>query len=116
MELVQYQVQLLDRLGLIASLNLREEQREKLREIADTMRMKKWDLVGKMVQGNKEIQRIMGSMSELRRQIRDKAGDAVSQAEELLSEDQREQLEQLRRSMLSHGRMGHGAAGGKLPE
>lgn len=96
-----------DIMGIIWNLDLTEEQREKLGSIADDLRKKRWELTGQIMEKHNEIRRLYNeqmrhnqTISELRAQIMDAGMGANNQAKDVLTDEQRKQLEEMQGPMM----------------
>jgi Spy/CpxP family protein refolding chaperone len=106
------------------ALNLTDEQRAKVEKILDEERKKHWDTAGKMMEEQnrlrdlyqedtpdpKKVGAVYGSIAKLQQQMVENHIQARNQVQQILTKEQREQLQQWRR-----GGWGPGPRGGYGP-
>jgi hypothetical protein len=90
-----------DVLSPVRAMNLTKEQREQLNAISDGLNDKKTELTAEMTKGKEKLQSLADeqraqwqALSELQRQMMEADQTARSQAEALLNDQQRQQLQQ----------------------
>jgi Spy/CpxP family protein refolding chaperone len=112
--------------GAFGALDLTAEQRAKINKIQDELRKQHWALMGKMMDEQaklrdlyyedtpdaKKIGAVSDSIFALRRQMIESRVDAFNRIREVLTKDQREQLDKLRRR--GWGMMGPGYGHGPM--
>ena len=99
---------------MVWSLDLSEEQRQEMMDLSEQLRREKWDLLGKIMDHNAEIRRLKAeevrhrkAIAELSKRIEAVTTTADERASDLLTEDQREQLEEIQQQMSGHRRPGY---------
>lgn len=109
--------------GAFNGLNLSDEQRAKIEKIFDTERNQHWAIMGKMLEEQnklrdlynadepdpKKVGAAYGQIAKLRQQMLETHVQASNQAQQVLTKEQREQLQQWRRGGWGWGRRGPGA-------
>lgn len=110
-----------------AMLDLTDDQRTKLGKIQDETRKRHWDLMGKVFDEQarlrdvyaterpdpKQVGQVYGNIAKLQQQMAEITTDAHNRMFDVLTKEQREQLQQWRRGMMGLGSMG--TRGGAAP-
>ena len=112
-----------------AMLDLTSDQRTKLGKIQDETRKRHWDLMGKLFDEQarlrdvyaterpdpKQVGQVYGNIAKLQQQMAEIATDAHNRMFDVLTKEQRDQLQQMRRGMMGPGSTGMrgGAAPGR---
>ena len=92
---------------MLGALNLSDEQRSKLDDIADEKRRSHWELMGKRMDHSTQLRRlyaaerpdakaigaVYGKMFDFKRQMIESTIEANNQAKDLLTDEQRKQLQ-----------------------
>lgn len=113
-----------------AMLDLTGDQRTKLAKIQDETRKRHWDLMGKLFDEQarlrdiyaterpdpKQVGQVYGNIAKLQQQMAEIATDAHNRMFDVLTKEQREQLQQWRRGMMGSGWMGGGGAAPSRPQ
>ncbi len=112
-------------------LDLTDDQRAKLVKIQDETRKRHWDLMGKLFDEQarlrdvyaterpdpKQVGQVYGNIAKLQQQMAEIATDAHNRMFDLLTKEQRDQLQQWRRGgMMGPGSMGRGEAAPNRPQ
>ena len=113
-----------------AMFDLTDDQRAKLSKIQDETRKRQWDLMGKLFDEQarlrdvyaterpdpKQVGQAYGNMAKIQQQMAEIATDAHNRMFDVLTKEQRDQLQQMRRGMMGPGSMGRGGAAPSRPQ
>lgn len=114
--------------GPFAMLDLTDDQRAKLSKIQDETRKRQWDLMGKLYDEHarlrdvyaterpdpKQVGQAYGNIAKIQQQMAEIGTDAHNRMFDVLTKEQREQLQQMRRGM-GPGSMGMRGGGPGRP-
>lgn len=103
-------------------LDLTADQRTRLAKIQDETRKRHWDLMGKLFDEHarlrdvyaadrpdpKQVGQVYGNIAKIQQQMAEIATDAHNRMSDVLTKEQRDQLQQFRRGMMGPGGMGRG--------
>jgi len=117
-------------MGMMGTLDLTDEQRTQIFKIADATRKQQWELMGKMMDEQsrlrdlqlagkpdpKQVGAVYGKIFDVKRQMIENRVAAANKMHDVLSDEQKAELEQRTRGMMGNGGMPMGGGMGMTGE